>query len=172
MSNAHARPVLHKPASGRFILATLVLALLGNLLPWNETAKLVWPDFVALLLIHWIIYQPRHVGLFAAFMLGLLMDIADGALLGQHALAYVLMAYLTQLLHRRLQMFLPWQQALYVFALLCASLLFMLAVRLLVGAAFPGGLYFASSVVGAALWPLLVVAMQLPQRRRAGTTPA
>jgi rod shape-determining protein MreD len=115
---ASAKTTLSKPASGRFILFTLVLGLLANLVPWNGLAKLLWPDCIALLLVYWIIYQPRHVGLSTAWFLGLLMDIADGVLFGQHALAYTLMAYLAQILHRRLQMFSPWQQSLYVFGLL------------------------------------------------------
>jgi hypothetical protein len=106
---ASAKTTLSKPASGRFILFTLVLGLLANLVPWNGLAKLLWPDCIALLLVYWIIYQPRHVGLSTAWFLGLLMDIADGVLFGQHALAYTLMAYMAQILHRRLQMFSPWQ---------------------------------------------------------------
>lgn len=162
-----AKTELHKPATGRFVVLTLLAGLLLNLLPWNATAKLVWPDMLALLLIFWITHQPRHVGLGSAWFLGLLMDIADGVLFGQHALAYTVMAYLAQMLHRRLQMFSPWQQALYVFGLLLSSLTIMLLVRLAFGAAFPGIFYFASSLVGAALWPTLTVMLQLPQRRRA-----
>lgn len=161
-----AKAVLHKPASGRFVVFSLLLGLLINLMPWNETAKLVWPDMLALLLIYWITHQPRHVGLGSAWFLGLLMDIADGVLFGQHALAYTIMAYLAQALHRRLQMFSPWQQAFYVFGLLLTSLVIMLLVRLALGAAFPGGLYFVSSVVGAAVWPSMSVVLQMRQRRR------
>jgi rod shape-determining protein MreD len=163
---ANAKTTLSKPASGRFIVFTLVLGLLANLVPWNGVAKLLWPDFIALLLVYWIIYQPRHVGLSTAWFLGLLMDIADGVLFGQHALAYTLMAFMAQILHRRLQMFSPWQQSLYVFALLIICLVIMLLTRLAFGAAFPGPLYFASSVIGAVLWPSLSLLLRLPQHRK------
>ncbi len=39
------------------------------------------------------VHQPRRVGVGAAFVFGLLMDVHQGALLGQHALAYTLLSY-------------------------------------------------------------------------------
>ena len=162
---ANAKPTLNRPASGRFVLFTLLLSLLANLLPWSGLAKLLWPDFIALLLVYWVIHQPREIGLGAAWFLGLLMDIADGVLFGQHALAYTLMAFLAQILRPRIQMFSLWQQALYVFGLLLISLVIMLAIRLAFGAAFPGALYFTSSLLGALLWPSLSLLLRMRQHR-------
>jgi rod shape-determining protein MreD len=159
--------VLNKPTGGRFIAISLILALIVNLLPWNGAAVLLWPDLVAMVLLYWSIHQPRRVGLMTGWFLGLLMDIADGVLFGQHALAYVIMAYAAYFLHRRIQTFSLWQQALYVFGLLLLMQVVMLLVRLAFGAAFPGALYFAGSVVGAALWPMLSLLLQTPQRRKA-----
>ena len=170
---ASAKPTLVRPASGRFILLTLVLALLLNLLPWSGLTKLLWPDFIALLLVYWVIHQPREIGLGASWFLGLLMDIADGVLFGQHALAYTLMAFMAQILRPRIQMFSFWQQALYIFGLLLISLVIMLVTRLAFGAAFPGPLYVASSILGALLWPSLSMLLRIPQyrsRRRADDT--
>ncbi|MHB1233831.1 MAG: rod shape-determining protein MreD [Burkholderiales bacterium] len=166
---ASVKTTLSKPASGRFILFTLVLGLLANLVPWSGLTKLLWPDAIALLLVYWITYQPRHVGLGTAWFLGLLMDIADGVLFGQHALAYTLMAYMAQILHRRIQMLSPWQQSFYVFGLLLILLVIMLVTRLAFGAAFPGPLYFASSVIGAVLWPSFSLLLRLPQHRKSRT---
>lgn len=160
------RSVLHKPTSGRFIALSLILALITNLLPWNGVAVLLWPDLVAMVLLYWAIHQPRRVGLMTGWFFGLLMDIADGVLFGQHALAYVVMAYAAYFLHRRIQTFSPWQQALYVLGLLFLMRLVMLSVRLAFDAAFPGALYFAGGVVGAALWPMLSLLLQTPQRKK------
>ncbi len=63
------------------------------------------PDFIALTLIYWVVYHPRRVGFLPAWLLGLTMDVADGSLFGQHALAYAVMMYLAILLHRRIVMF-------------------------------------------------------------------
>lgn len=161
------RSVLHKPASGRFMALSLILALIANLLPWNGVAVLFWPDLVAMVLLYWGIHQPRRVGLMTAWFFGLLMDIADGVLFGQHALAYVVMTYAAYFLHRRIQTFNLWQQALYVFGLLLLMQSLMLLVRLMFDAAFPGMLYFVASVVGAALWPTVSLLLQMPQRKKA-----
>ncbi len=162
---ASAKPTLTRPASGRFVLLTLILGLLLNLLPWSGLTKLLWPDCIALLLLYWVIHQPREIGLGAGWFLGLLMDIADGVLFGQHALAYTLMIFMAQILRPRIQMFSFWQQALYVFGLLLISLVIMLVTRLAFGAAFPGPLYFASSLFGALLWPSLSMLLHLSQHR-------
>ena len=166
---ASAKPTLTRPASARFVLVTLLLALLINLLPWSGLAKQLWPDCIALLLLYWVIHQPREIGLGAAWFLGLLMDIADGVLFGQHALAYTLMIFLTQILRPRIQMFSFWQQTLYIFGLLLISLVVMLVTRLAFGAAFPGPLYFASSILGALLWPSLSMVLRLRQHRKPRT---
>ena len=161
------KSVLHKPTSGRFIALSLILALIVNLLPWNGVAVLLWPDLVAMVLLYWSIHQPRRVGLMTGWFFGLLMDIADGVLFGQHALAYVVMAYGAYFLHRRIQTFNLWQQSLYIFGLLLLMRVVMLLVRLAFDAVFPGWLYFVSAVVGAVLWPMVSLLLQMPQRKKA-----
>ncbi|HXD42981.1 MAG TPA: rod shape-determining protein MreD, partial [Ramlibacter sp.] len=73
------------PANPVFIWGSLLLALLVNMLPLGRTAWL--PDFLALALVFWSVHQPLRVGIGAAFIFGLAMDVHQAALLGQHALA-------------------------------------------------------------------------------------
>ena len=63
------------------------------------------PDFVALVLVFWCMRQPRLVGLGAAWALGLITDAGNGVLLGQHALAYSILAFLGIWLSRRILWF-------------------------------------------------------------------
>ncbi|MEF1435534.1 rod shape-determining protein MreD, partial [Neisseria gonorrhoeae] len=58
-------------------------------------------DFVALVLLFWNVHQPRKVGMGIAFFLGLLMDVHNASLLGEHALAYTLLSYGAITIHRR-----------------------------------------------------------------------
>ena len=69
-------------------------------------------------LLYWIIDQPRRVGFTVAFAMGLLMDVAEGALLGQHALSYTVLTYAAVALARRVRMFSPASQAFHVLPLL------------------------------------------------------
>lgn len=153
------------PAGGKFIAFTLLVALTLNLLPWHGLLLLIRPDFVALTLLYWCINQPRKVGLGAAWFFGLLMDVADGSLFGQHALAYTLITYGALFLHRRVLMFPLWPQAVHIFPLLVLLQLLLLLIRLFVGVPFIEWGYFLPSLTGALLWPPLSLILQLPQRR-------
>lgn len=166
MESRAAPQVLLLPVKPAFIVVTLLAALVLNFLPWSGVWVLVKPDFVALALLYWCINQPRRVGFLIAFLLGLAMDVADGALMGQHALAYTLLAYAGIALHRRIQRFAMKFQVLHVLVLLFACDLVVLLVRGLAGAEFPGALYFAAAPVGAALWPAVSHYFKLPQRPR------
>jgi rod shape-determining protein MreD len=160
---AYRPSALLAPARTRFIWATLLAALLLNLLPAGPQAAM--PDFLALALIFWNVHQPRRVGIGAAFVAGLLMDVHDGALFGEHALAYTLLAYGAITLHRRVLWFPLGAQALHVLALLTMAQAVSLAVRLWVGGAFPGWTIFLGSLVGAVLWPLVSWILLAPQRQ-------
>jgi len=143
------------PVKAGYMALTFVLALLFNLLPW-------------LVLTFWCVHEPRRMGIGAAWVLGLLMDAGNGALLGQHAFAYAVLAFAALSLHRRILWFSLWRQAAHVLVLLLASQFLMLAVRLVAGGVFPGYAYFAASVIAAALWPAATYLLLLPQRRPQG----
>lgn len=152
------------PVKPGFIPFTLVVGLLLNLLPWSGTLLWVRPDFVALVLLYWCIEQPRRIGFVTAWLLGLLMDVADGSLFGQHALAYSILAYAGIVLHRRVLGFSGTPQIVHVVVLLLMNDLIVLAIRLLAGADFPGYQYFLGSFVAGALWLPLGALLKLPQR--------
>ena len=83
------RPLL-LPANPKFIGITLMMALLVHML----LGLLGWywlPDVLAIVVVFWIVHQPRRVGLVIAFFLGLALDVHESALLGQNALSYVLL---------------------------------------------------------------------------------
>jgi rod shape-determining protein MreD len=155
-----------RPVRPGFIWATLGVAFLLNLLPWGRA---IWvPDFFAVTLIFWNVHQPRRVGMGIAFVFGLLMDVHDAALFGEHALAYTLVAYGAITLHRRILWFPLGSQAFYVLFLLLVAQGASAAVRLWVGGATPGWwLGLLSGALGAAIWPFLNALLLAPQRRPA-----
>jgi len=154
---------LLRPVNPAFIWASLFGALLLDLLPWGPTIPA--PDFVALALVFWNVQQPRRVGMATAFVFGLLIDVHDGALFGQHALAYTLLSYGAISLHRRIRWFPVLGQVPHVLPLLLVAQVASLAVRMSVGGPFPGWGYFLQSVVGALLWPFASWLLLVPQRR-------
>ncbi len=153
-----------RQANPWFILLTFFLGLMANLVPASGLTLLLRPDFLMLVILYWCVQEPRYVGVGVAWTLGVVMDVADATVFGQHALSYAVLAYAAAVLRRRMLRFPLWQQApqVAVLLLLCAAL--VLLVRFVGGAPFPGWTYFASPVVGALLWPLLSVLLQRPQR--------
>ncbi len=150
------------PVRAGTILGSFALALLFDFLPWRNVALV--PDFVALVLAFWCVRQPRLVGLGAGWLLGLLIDVGNGVLLGQHALAYSLLAFAAITLSRRVLWFPLWGQALHVAALLLFAQGVAALVRLAAGAEFPGWSIAVGPLLGAALWPVVSVLLLLPQR--------
>lgn len=161
-----SRQELLLPVRPGFIVLTLIAALLANLLPWSGWALWLAPDFVALVVLYWCIEEPRKIGFATAWGLGLLMDIADGSLFGQHALAYTILAYAGIALHRRVRRFSMAPQILHIIPLLLFTDLVVMLVRALAGADFPGYHYFLGSFTGAALWPVMSHLLKLPQHPR------
>jgi rod shape-determining protein MreD len=152
------------PARASTIVASFAAALLINFLPWKDL-RLV-PDFVALVLTFWCVRQPRLVGLGVAWSLGLLSDAGNGVLLGQHALAYSVLAFLSIWLSRRILFFGTGLQALHVALLLIVAQGVVVLVRLAAGAQFPGWAILIGPLAGACLWPTLSWVLLLPQRRQ------
>lgn len=151
------------PVKAGFMALTTLFALLFNLLPWPDVTGL--PDMLALVIVFWCIHQPRKMGIGAAWLLGLMMDSANGALLGQHAFAYAVLAFAAVQLSRRILWFSIWPQALHVLLLLLGAQLLMLSVRLAAGGAFPGFIWLAGSGIGALLWPVVTFLLLIPQRQ-------
>lgn len=151
------------PVNPFFVALTLLLALAFNMLPLGRQPAL--PDLLAVALVFWNVHQPRRVGVGLAFLFGIVMDVHQGALLGQHALAYTLLSFVAITIHRRLLWFGTFEQALQVFPVFLAAQAVSLAVRMLAGGMFPGWQLLLAPVFEAALWPLVTLLLLAPQRR-------
>lgn len=147
--------------SWRRILGTLTLAVLLEQMPWSGLALILRPDFVLVGVLFWALHQPARIGFGAAFFLGLLADFQDGAVFGQHAIAYVIGVYMVLYLRLRLLQFDPLRQAAQMFPILLAVQLTVLLVGWL-AVNPPGGLAILIPVLGSSvLWYLVAQFMRL-----------
>ena len=151
------------PVNPLFIAFSLVGTLLLQMLPLGRHAGA--PDLLALVLVFWNVHQPLRVGVGIAFFFGLLVDVHQGAVLGQHALAYTLLSYLAIVVHRRLLWFSLPAQALQILPVFAAAHVVSLLVRLVAGGMFPGPTLLLAPLLEAALWPVVVWLLLAPQRR-------
>jgi rod shape-determining protein MreD len=165
-----SRDALRPPAPLRLVLLSLLIALALNLLPWSGWALLVRPDFVLLMLLYWSVHEPRNIGQTWGFALGLVMDVADSALLGQHALVYVVTIFIAQLLRIRILHLRVFEQALHVLGLLFIAQLIYIGLNLSLGRDFAGIALLLAPAIGALIWSPLDVLANLPRFRRRGGT--
>lgn len=155
------------PANPFFIWGSLLAALMLNMVQnmglWGRSAWM--PDLLALVLVFWSIHQPQRIGIGAAFVLGILIDVHQGAMLGQHALSYTVLSFLAISIHRRLLWFAVPSQAFQVLPLFVVAHAIALSVRLLAGAGFPGWWLLLAPLIESLLWPVVSVLLLAPQRR-------
>jgi rod shape-determining protein MreD len=145
-----------RPGSNLEIYGSLLLGLLLTLLPWAGFGLTLRPDFVLLVLLYWLIRAPHSCNVGVAWMMGIVMDLTDGSLFGQHALAYIVAAFLAVLYQRRVTLFNRLQQAGFVFALLIIAQVVLLIMKLFGGHQPFGWAYFLPSVSGILLWQLII----------------
>lgn len=155
------------PANPLFIWGSLLAALLLNMLQnigfWGRAPWV--PDILALVLVFWSVHQPLRVGIGAAFVFGLCLDVHQAGLMGANALAYAVLSFFAITIHRRLLWFSVPSQALQVLPLFLAAQLIGLGAKMLAGGDFPGFSMFLSPVIESLLWPVASVLLLAPQRR-------
>jgi len=151
------------PANPLFIWLSLLLAMVINMLPLGRTPWM--PDLLAIVLVFWSVHQPLRVGIGAAFVFGIAMDVHQASLLGQHALAYTALSYFAITIHRRLLWFTVPSQAVQVLPLFAAAHAIELAIRMIAGGVFPGLSLLLAPVIESLLWPVVSVILLAPQRR-------
>jgi rod shape-determining protein MreD len=151
------------PANPWFIALSLLVALMLDMIPLGRLPAM--PDVLAVVLAFWGVHQPRRVGVLWAFAFGLLIDVHDGAVLGQHALAYSALSFGAISLHRRLAWFSLVGQAVQILPLFVAAHALTLIARMAVGGMWPGWSVLLSPLFEAALWPIASALLLAPQRR-------
>jgi rod shape-determining protein MreD len=151
------------PVNPLFIALSLLVAIALEMMPLGRHPAS--PDLLAVVVVFWNVHQPRRVGVGLAFAFGLVIDVHEGAVLGQHALAYTLLSYFAITIHRRLLWFSLIEQALQILPLFFAAHLVALVARMLAGGMFPGWLLLLAPLFEAMLWPLVVWLLLAPQRR-------
>ena len=74
------------------VTVTVIIALILAVLPLPAPMNVARPDLLLLLVIYWSLSAPRIAGLMFAWLCGLAIDLLKGMMLGQHALAFLVVA--------------------------------------------------------------------------------
>jgi rod shape-determining protein MreD len=132
-----------------------LVALLLSAVSLPRMVELLRPDFLLLVVIWFALMSPRSTGLLYAFCWGLLLDAFSGVLLGEHALAFVAVAFFVHHFHLRMRMF-PWlHQSLVVLLLLWIYQFLVFWIDGVSGHPVNSWLRLLPGIGGALSWPLV-----------------
>lgn len=137
---------------GGAIVFSFIVALMLTIVPLPHFLEIMRPEWSALVLLYWCLALPNRIGVGVAWSIGLLLDVLKGSLLGQHALAFAVIAYVTHNLHLRIRLFPRWQQSLFVMVLLILYQLLVLWFEGIAGAPSKGWGYWLPAFTGMLFW--------------------
>lgn len=150
---------------GWLIVLSFALALMLAAVPLPPWAAPYRPEWVTMVLIYWCLALPERVGVGAGWTAGLLLDVMGGSLLGQHALAFAIVAYLILRLYQRIRLFPLWQQALSILILIALEQMISLWIRGITGKPPQTWIYWMPALTSMLLWPWLFVILRDLRRR-------
>lgn len=139
------------------VVISIIVALTLSIAPLPEVVAPYRPDWVVLTLIYWSMALPRSFSVGSAWLTGLVLDVAQGTLLGQHALALSAVVYLGVRFHLQLRVFPLSQMMLTVFALLALYRFILYWINGVAGVAVPGVSFWGPLISGTLVWPLVLV---------------
>lgn len=143
-------------ASSRIpVIMTLIVGLMLTLMPLPQPVDAFRPDWLALLVIFWAMRMPQTWSIGTAWVIGLVLDVSQGTLLGQHALAFCVVAFMTVRFHLLMRVFPLSQLSATVFALLAVYQFLLFWTNGVAGEHAPAIVYWAPVITGALVWPLL-----------------
>lgn len=147
------------------VTLTVIVALIFTVLPLPEPINAARPDLLLLLVIYWALSAPRVAGLLFAWLCGLAIDVLKGIILGQHALAFLVVAYITHKNQLQMRVFPMSQQSVTVFMLLAVYQFIVFWLDGIVGQPVTTWMRWLPVISGAFLWPILVAVLDTWNRR-------
>ncbi len=157
--------MIHQEAQGYWLIVTsFLVAYVLAVLPMPQWLMWARPEWLALVLIYWVIALPHRVGMLSALVLGVMLDALEGAVLGQNAFSLVVVALLCLILYQRLRVFSVLQQAGTVFVLVGINQLVCQWVQNLEGVGSPSMVFLLPAVSSALLWPVVLQVLRRLRR--------
>ena len=141
------------------IIISLIIGLALTILPLPRSIDVIRPDWLALIVVFWALAVPRSYGVGIAFLVGIVLDVSQGTLLGQHALGLTVIAYITVRFHLQMRVFPLLQLTAFVFALNALYRFLLFWVNGVAGISAPASAYWGPVLSCLVIWPLLYTFM-------------
>lgn len=140
---------------GPYILLSFIGAVVLTVLPLPPLFAWFRPEWVAMVLIYWVIRDPERIGVGFAWLIGLFIDVLRGVFLGQYALVFAVMAYFITKLYKRLRLFPIWQQAITVLILIGGGQIMVVWIRALGNQPTVNAYFWLPAITSMLCWPLM-----------------
>jgi rod shape-determining protein MreD len=137
------------------VLLSSLVALALAVLPLPPLLESLRPDFLVVVVLYWSIESPRAGGLSLSFFAGLALDVLNGVVLGQHALALTLISAWATHLRLRIRVFSMLTQCLTIFALLTGYQFILFWIDGATGNPVTTFSRWLAPLIGALLWPIM-----------------
>jgi len=137
------------------VFVTLLVGLMLTIMPLPPLLDTARPDWLALLVIFWAMQLPRNWSVGSAWIIGIVLDVAYGTLLGQHALSLCVLAFLTVRFHLLMRVFPLLQLTATVFAMLSLYQFLLFWVNGVASISAAPATYWAPVISGTLIWPFL-----------------
>jgi rod shape-determining protein MreD len=152
--------------SGWRVFISVLLGLAFAIIPLPHWLEVLRPDFLLIFVIYWSLNTPRIAGLMFAWLCGFGVDVIHGMVLGQHALAFLFVAYWTHRWQLRMRIFPIWQQAAAVFVFLLIYEVIVWWIDGIVGHETSTWSRWLPVLTGALIWPFVVATLDTWNRGR------
>jgi rod shape-determining protein MreD len=149
-----------RPSPWLMLPLSFVLALLLVALPLPQALSYWRPELVTMVLVFWVLNEPGKVGVWTAFVLGLLLDVLMATTFGVYPLMLAVVAYLTRLSYRWVKVFSLWQTGGLVLGLVLVSLVIKRILLGVLGSGPDSLLFWAPALTSALLWPTVMVSLR------------
>jgi rod shape-determining protein MreD len=147
------------------VIVTMVVALMLMVVPLPDWLVAFRPDWLTLTLIYWAMILPRTWSVGSAWLIGLVLDVTQGTLLGQHALALCVVVFVTVRLHLLMRVFPMSQLTATVFSLLALYQFILFWINGVAGVDAPSIAYWGPVISGTLLWPVVTLILNGAHRQ-------
>lgn len=147
------------------IVTTLIFALLLMIIPLPNWLQVVRPQWFLLVLIYWSLTLPNKVGIFTAWAGGLLLDVLQNTLFGEHALIFTIVIYLVLRFRTRINFFPFWQKTAVILGLISLNQCLYFWLNEILSSQIRSTLYWASILTTLLFWPWTAAFLRYLQMR-------
>ena len=151
------------------VVVTLIIGFALNLIPYFEWMKYAQPDWALLILFYWCLEIPHRIGVGCGWVTGLVVDILNYSLFGQHAVAKAFVALVAVTASRRIRSYDLWKQCIAVFFIASIDIGITLSIANLATDSEFRLIYWQSALMSALVWPFIYVVLR-SLKRRVGAT--